>query len=654
METNLSAKIKTGGKTPLEFIRKILKKIKAFFLFAARAASTPFKGLWKLLCLNRGFARFAYVDFPARRKKAAAYIKKHLVRFAAAFAVFIAAFATLLFVTLKNTENSDYRHIGGGEADFGMVLPHYCTFDHSEKPRISVKLSWEDGAADLENGKAEIKISARVYPVNLKNPEVKFMSSDEKIAVVDKNGNIRVKNPGKVKISALLVHYGKSASASLSARQPVTGIFMPESTITLYTNGTGRLLRANVLPANATDPSVIWKSKNTKVARVDSNGNVRPVGTGMTEITAVTADGAFEGRCFVTVVAPSVDVETLSLQNADDMHISVGDSVNAVITVSPQNARNKTLKWSSSDNDVAEVSQTGRVRGTGEGVAEITAESVNGKKCTFKVEVSAADGGDPFDLSAETETPPESGTVTYTPYDVTFPQAVRIQMMQNPQPKIWTSGGFKYASQTETAEYMNPNSYFDGAYKYQFLDLSYTNGVSEESLNDYLADKGALSGMAHVFIEAAREFGVSEVYLAAHACLESGNGTSELARGVETNGSTVYNVFGINAYDDDPVSSGASRAYEEGWTSVEAAIRGGAKWISEHYINNPDVRQNTLYKMRWDPEMPGEHQYATDISWAVKQAVSIEGIFSQFAEASVSFDVPVYSGQIPPTITPDI
>lgn len=223
-------------------------------------------------------------------------------------------------------------------------------------------------------------------------------------------------------------------------------------------------------------------------------------------------------------------------------------------------------------------------------------------------------------------------------------------MSQNPPPKIWNSGGMEYASEMETIEYMNPSSYYTDAYKYQFLDLSYLNGVSAEALNEYLKDKGVLRGMGEVFVQAARDYNVSEVYLVAHACLESGNGTSQLAEGVEVNGSRVYNVFGIAAYDSSPLYSGSQKAYKEGWTSVEAAIRGGAQWISQYYINSADGRQNTLYKMLWNPENPGVHQYATDIGWAVKQAVSIEKIFVSFDGAALSFDVPVYSGQIPPSI----
>ena len=49
--------------------------------------------------------------------------------------------------------------------------------------------------------------------------------------------------------------------------------------------------------------------------------------------------------------------------------------------------------------------------------------------------------------------------------------------------------------------------------------------------------------------------------------------------------------------------------------------------------------------MLWNPENPGVHQYATDIGWAVKQAVNIEKIFNEFPEAVLSYDIPVYQGE---------
>ena len=122
---------------------------------------------------------------------------------------------------------------------------------------------------------------------------------------------------------------------------------------------------------------------------------------------------------------------------------------------------------------------------------------------------------------------------------------------------------------------------------------------SADVLDNYLKGKGVLSGKGKQFKEAADKYGISELYLVTHACLETGDGFSTLASGVLVNGVTVYNVFGIGAYDENAVKYGSEYAYNYGWTSIDEAIDGGAAWISANYINNPHYRQNTLYKMRW-------------------------------------------------------
>lgn len=611
------------------------------------------KKFWNTLCKNKHFSHFVYVTLPNIKNKAYKYVKTHRKRALISTVVFAVVLCAILGTTIINAVNSDYLHKGTGKAEYAMVLQDYHTFDHSEETRIAIKLNWDDGAIDLQDGKAEAKIKATVYPFNLENKKITWKSSNDNIARIDNSGNITAENPGDVTLTATLSNYTKSVEAKLSVNQSVTGIFLPSSNIVLYKNGSGRLINAEILPKNSTNKNITWKSKNTKVARVDSSGHVKPVGIGMTEIIATTEDGNFEGKCFVSVVNEYVEVENLSLKNPDDMTIKAGEHINAIVTVSPSESRNKTLKWSSDDTEIATVSQAGRIKGISVGEAVITAESTNGKRLNFKITVTENDEKDPFDLTDTEMTIASEGTVTYTSYDTSFPQAVRLQISQNQSPKIWRNGTFVAASEAEVAEYMNPNNYYTDAYKYQFLDLSSSNGISEDTLNAFLAEKGVMKGMGKVFIEAANKYNISEVYLVAHACLESSNGTSQLAKGVSTNGTTVYNLFGIGAYDSNAVSYGSKRAYELGWTSVEKAIMGGAEWISENYINRSDYRQNTLYKMRWNPECEGQHLYATDIAWAVKQAISIEKIFSSFENATLSFDIPVYSGQIPPTVTAD-
>ena len=185
---------------------------------------------------------------------------------------------------------------------------------------------------------------------------------------------------------------------------------------------------------------------------------------------------------------------------------------------------------------------------------------------------------------------------------------------------------------------------------YQFLDLSASAKVSTAELNKVLSGKGILHNHGKSFIDAGKAHSVNEVYLVSHALLETGHGASPLSKGIvvsKVNGKDVapkkvYNMFGIGAHDIDAVRLGSERAYVEGWTTPEKAIMGGAKFIGEMYVNHPEFKQNTLYKMRWNPATPGEHQYATDIGWAVKQTKSIDALYKSLIDYTLTFDVPVY------------
>src|SRR5699024_8556005 len=146
-----------------------------------------------------------------------------------------------------------------------------------------------------------------------------------------------------------------------------------------------------------------------------------------------------------------------------------------------------------------------------------------------------------------------------------------------------------------------------------------------------------------------REANINELYLISHALLETGRGSSNLARGIlvnKVNGKSVtprvvYNMFGIGAIDSNADKYGSEKAYELGWFTPEAAIIGGAKWISNSYINNPTYQQDTLYKMRWNPKQPGVHQYATDIAWASKQTRTLDTmvLLAQKYDLILNFDI---------------
>ncbi|MEK4566254.1 SH3 domain-containing protein [Alkalihalobacillus sp. FSL R5-0424] len=209
---------------------------------------------------------------------------------------------------------------------------------------------------------------------------------------------------------------------------------------------------------------------------------------------------------------------------------------------------------------------------------------------------------------------------------------------------------WKNASPEDVAHYLNPNNVKPGTSNfYQFLNLSETANLSAQSINNQLLNgKGSLSGQGQAFIDAAKANGVNEIYLVSHALLETGNGTSPLAKGISHNGKTVYNMYGIGAYDGNAEKAGAAYAYNQGWFSKESAIIGGAKFVGNNYISKG---QNTLYKMRWNPDAPATHQYATDIGWAEKQTSRMASMYNLVDDYTLHYDIPQYKNQ--PGTSPD-
>ena len=212
--------------------------------------------------------------------------------------------------------------------------------------------------------------------------------------------------------------------------------------------------------------------------------------------------------------------------------------------------------------------------------------------------------------------------------------------------KVNSTQSWVNASKEDTTYYLNPDNFINTTVQsMQFLKLSAKADINDTEVNErILAGKGILSGKASSFITAANAYGINEVYLISHALLETGNGTSTLAKGVTVNGKTVYNMYGIGAYDGSAISSGAQYAYNAGWFTPEAAIIGGAKFIAQGYIN---AGQDTLYKMRWNPgaaESTGKatHQYATDIGWASKQVTQIYNLYSLLDSYILKLEIPKY------------
>ena len=204
-----------------------------------------------------------------------------------------------------------------------------------------------------------------------------------------------------------------------------------------------------------------------------------------------------------------------------------------------------------------------------------------------------------------------------------------------------SNGGWVNPSISQLKYYINPQNFMDSYGIDMFLRLDSYSPISADSINSMLKGKGLLEGKGQAFLDAAKKYNINPAYIVAHSLIETAGGTSKLSKGVSYNGKTVYNFFGISAIDKDPVNAASKYACDKGWFSPEAAITGGAEYLSSEYINNKTYKQNTLYKMRWNYDGEGKHQYATDIAWSYKILLYMQPLMAN-SNCVNQFDIPEY------------
>ena len=159
------------------------------------------------------------------------------------------------------------------------------------------------------------------------------------------------------------------------------------------TEGESTILKAVIAPENATDKSVTWSSSDSSVASVDATGKVTAIKHGTAIITATTANG-LTASCNVTVKAKSAGIEGDNSLSANAITLSIsewsgneGESFSITATISPNDADDKSVTWSSSDSSVASVDATGKVTAIKHGTAIITATTANGLTATCIITV---------------------------------------------------------------------------------------------------------------------------------------------------------------------------------------------------------------------------------------------------------------------------
>ncbi len=238
--------------------------------------------------------------------------------------------------------------------------------------------------AELYTGES-ITLTAAVSPESATDKSVTWSSSNAKVATVS-NGKVTGVSKGTATIAARTSN-GKNASCKVTVKDKiieVTGITLDKTEANLYT-GESVTLTATVSPSNATDKSVTWSSSNARVATV-SSGRVTGVSQGTATITAKTSNGKTVS-CKVTVEDKAIEVTGITLDKTQ-ASLYTGESVTLTANLSPANASNKSITWSSSNARVATVS-SGRVTGVSAGTATVTARTANGKTASCQITVQS-------------------------------------------------------------------------------------------------------------------------------------------------------------------------------------------------------------------------------------------------------------------------
>ncbi len=232
---------------------------------------------------------------------------------------------------------------------------------------------------------------ANVQPDNAQNQNVKWYSSNKKVATVE-NGVIYAWKNGSAVITATTEDGNFEAQCNVTVQDIIDleGITLSETNLFLQEDKSSATLTVITNPPGTYIPKVIWKTSDKNVATVDQLGNVKAVANGKAIITAESDDKNFSASCQVTVEGLSKNISIESVKFTEDsIELTNKNNTHKLVTViSPANAANQQCTYYSEDEDVAIVDDTGKVTAVGNGRTNICVIASEGRfeaLCKVKV-----------------------------------------------------------------------------------------------------------------------------------------------------------------------------------------------------------------------------------------------------------------------------
>lgn len=345
--------------------------------------------------------------------------------------------------------------VGCGVDITSVGLPTDIVLEKGETQQLNIEYGTDDKAEQEKIAEAASKLN------------LTWTSSDETVATVDETGLVTAVGAGEADVTVSVADANISSTTHVKVVITPTGVEAPDS-IELVTNGeNSKALGAKMTPEDATEVKLAYESSDENVATVDENGVVTAVADGECVITTYvtadipataenaeakpvvdevasseaevadsaadseapdnaaaskpedTTDSSFgvvpDGLSAETKVTVTTKVEQITLNKTEGV-LTVGNSVTVTATVTPDNATNTTINWTSSDEKVATVDSNGEVTAVAAGNATIkaTSESDGDVSADYALTVNKAAAKPATNYSGTTSSAGAATTPSYT------------------------------------------------------------------------------------------------------------------------------------------------------------------------------------------------------------------------------------------------
>ncbi len=263
----------------------------------------------------------------------------------------------------------------------------HATIESGDECRVFVRVSGKAVTRlAITDSDIELEINKTAQLTYIMNEDaddkrVLWQSDDPKVATVDQSGLVKAVGYGTAVITLISAN-GTTANASVYVPSDVKSIMLDPADAFVALGGETRL-DAYVFPGNARGRELTWTSSDESVARVDSNGTVSGISTGMCVIAARAKNGVSAAANITVAKAPV----SMTLSSATVVLSRDERAAELSALVQPKAAEGCELNWSSSDENVVTVRE-GKLSAVGYGRAIVTATARNGLSAECVVYVS--------------------------------------------------------------------------------------------------------------------------------------------------------------------------------------------------------------------------------------------------------------------------